>query len=100
MYLSSYRFSGDPDALAAAYDRLQTAFPAGTWGLRACIRDAEGILVLDACPTREVAEAFGESADFSAALASVGLPRPRIERLGEVHDLLVGPGLITPAPVS
>jgi hypothetical protein len=100
MYLAIYRFPGDAVVLAAAYDRLQDSFPHGPWGLRGCVVQDDGIVVVDACPTQAAFESFATSPQFHAALASVGLPRPQIEPLGEVHDLRVGPGLTTPVPSS
>lgn len=94
MYLSTYRFSGDPAALVTAYDRLQAGFEPGSWDLRACIRQDGGIVVVDACPNRAEFEAFSVSPQFRAALAAAGLPQPRVEPIGEVHDLCVGSGLV------
>jgi hypothetical protein len=90
MYLSTYRFAGDPTTLAAAYDCLQAIFTPDSFDLRACVLRPDGIVVVDACPTRADFESFSASRDFHAALDAVGLPRPRIEPLGDVHDLRVG----------
>lgn len=39
---------------------------------------------------RATFEAFHVSPEFRGALASAGLPRPRVEPLGEVHATTVG----------
>ncbi len=87
MYLGAYRFTGDPDALLAGYDRLMAAMAdqGASLLLHACVADGEGITVLDACPSREVFEGFSASAEFAGALAAAGLPSPVVDQLGEVH---------------
>jgi hypothetical protein len=84
MFLSMYRFDGDPDVLLAAFDRLHAMVP-DTSDLRVCVVRPNGILMLDTCPSREVFEIFSTSEGFARALADVGLPTPTIEPLGDVH---------------
>lgn len=84
MFLTAYRFDGDPATLAAAHDGLYARFPADSLDLHVCVVTDHGMLVLDACPSREVAEAFRRSPEFAAALAEAGLPTPRVESLGEI----------------
>ena len=84
MYLSAYHFEGDPDALVLAHDRLTAQFPPEALSAHLCIQTPRGILVLDGCPSRAVAEAFAESPDLASALAAAGLPTPRFEPLGEL----------------
>lgn len=84
MHLSAYHFAGDPDRLAAAHDVMTARFPAEALPLHVCVRTADGILVLDGCPTKADAEAFQQGAEFAEALAQAGLPSPRIESLGEI----------------
>ena len=67
MYLGSYEFDGDPAVLMPAYERLMERFPTGAMELHVCIRRADGITVLDACPSREVFDGFSASTVFCAA---------------------------------
>lgn len=90
MYLSLYCFDGDAEMLAAAHRRMiADHYPAQTLLLHALIRTGTGVAILDACPSREVHEAFAASAQFREALAVVGLPEPRIAALGDVEWLHV-----------
>lgn len=84
MHLSAYHFRGEPTRLAEAQDRMTARFPIEALPLHLCVRTADGILVLDACPTRADADAFHQSAEFADALAAAGLPTPRVESLGEI----------------
>ena len=95
MFLSAYHFGGEPAALATAHDRLCERFPPEPLDLHVCVLVEDGITVLDACPSREVFGAFSQSAGFRQALAEAGLPQPRLEPLGEVHDARVRHG-VTP----
>jgi hypothetical protein len=84
MYLSAYHFEGDPAALTAAHERMVAQFPPGALDLHLCVTSGTGIVVLDACPSREVAEAFQRGPEFAEAVSSAGLPAPRIESLGDI----------------
>ncbi len=95
MFLSAYHFDGEPAALAAAHDRLFAQFPPESLDLHVCVLIDGGITVFDACPSREVFASFSGSAEFGQALAAAGLPQPRLEPLGEVHDVRVRDG-VTP----
>jgi hypothetical protein len=85
MYLGTYDFDGDPDDLVARYDELLGKFPPEMVLLNVCIRRADGITIVDTCPTEADFRGFSTSAEFAAGLASVGLPTPRVHPLGEVH---------------
>jgi hypothetical protein len=84
MYLTAYHFEGDPPTLAAAHARMVELFPPGALDLHLCVTTGDGIVVFDACPSREVAEAFRASPEFLRAVESAGLPAPRAESVGEV----------------
>jgi hypothetical protein len=84
MYLTAYHFDGDPAALTAAHDRMVAHFPPGDRDLHLCVATDAGIVVLDTCPSREVALAFQRSPEFADAVASSGLPTPRIEPVGDI----------------
>src|SRR5204863_376507 len=57
---------------------------AGLLSVEAAVHD-DGILVLDACPSRAVFEQFSQSPQFRDAVATAGLPSPRVDLVGEVH---------------
>ena len=89
MYLSSYRFAGDPAELKAGYDRLAARFADVEFALHVCVVDAGGITVLDACPSEEAFQAFSTSPEWRAALTEAGLPAPAVQPLGHVRRLVV-----------
>ncbi len=86
MFLGAYHFAGHPDELVAAHDRLTAQFPPGAFDLHVCVARDDGIVVLDACPSREVFTDFAQSPEFLSAVAAAGLPTPRVEPLGDVHS--------------
>jgi hypothetical protein len=90
MFLSSYRFAGDPAELMTAYDRLAARFADVEFALHVCVVDAGGITVLDACPSEEAFRAFSTSPEWRAAYTEAGLPDPTIQPLGQVNRLSVG----------
>jgi hypothetical protein len=86
VFLGAYHFTGDPTELVAAHDRLAAQFPPGTFDLHVCVALDDGIVVFDACPSRDVFADFSRSPEFLAAVAAAGLPVPRVEPLGDVHS--------------
>ena len=90
MCLGSYRFTGDPATLLEGHARLMAEIPAESVELHVCIETADGILVLDTCPTQEVFEGFSTSEGFRAAVAAAGLPEAKVEQLGEVRSVVSG----------
>ena len=90
MYLTANHFEGDPAVLAAAHERMTAHFALGATDLHLCVTTGDGIVFFDGCPSREVAAAFQESAEFAHALASSGLPSPRTESIGEIVWSTVG----------
>lgn len=93
MFLSAYHYDGAAAPLLAAYDRLRAGFPSDAFLLHVCVVTATGITVFDACPSREVFQEFSQNADFRRRTADAGLPQPRIEPLGEVHDAVTRPSV-------
>ncbi len=85
MYLATYRFDGDPDALIEGYDRLMRTFPVDAILFHAAVVVEGGLLVVDACPSEAELNAFSTSPGFAAALAEAGLPDPVVEPLGAVY---------------
>jgi hypothetical protein len=88
MFMCAYHFTGDAPTLLEAYARLSAQYPADTLDLHVCLETDEGIVDYDTCPTREVFEHFSAGSTFRAAVASAGLPAPRVELLGEVRDVV------------
>ncbi len=93
MYLGSYRFDGDPDTLAAAYDTLMAGLPAGQLLWHICVRTESGLTVYDSCPDRREFVAFSTSPDVLGAMAAAGLPRPVVTEIGEIHRALAPGGI-------
>jgi hypothetical protein len=93
MFMGAYRFAGDPAELVPAYDRLMANMPADAISLHLCLVEDGGIVVLDACPTRDVFMEFSSSSGFAAAVAGAGLPVPSVEPMGEVHVARMGEGI-------
>ena len=85
MFLGAYHFDGDPAVLLDAYRRLMEGFPPEATDLHVCVERADGITVLDACPSHDVFAGFSTSPEFRSALAAAGLPDPRVEELGDVR---------------
>jgi len=85
MFLGLYNFKGDSDVLLEGYEKLLKMMPHENLHLQVCIRNEDGITLYDACPTREIFEAFSTSDDLHQALNGAGFPAPDIQRLGEVH---------------
>ena len=84
MYLSSYTFTGDTTDLIARYDRLFARYRDELL-LHVVVVEDDALVVYDACPDRETAEAFWSSPEWAAGLAEVGLAMPAITGLGEIH---------------
>jgi hypothetical protein len=85
MFLGSYRFTGNPIELAAAYDRLMTQFPDNQLLVQICVRTDEGLVVYDTCPSQADFHAFSTDPQVLAVMKEAGLPAPLIEGVGEVH---------------
>jgi hypothetical protein len=95
MYLSAYHFEGGPTELTAAYERLMSHLPTDNLLFQAFAVGETGVTVIDACPDKAAHEQFAASPEFRAALAEAGLPKPRIEVLGEVPYAYVQPSAVT-----
>ena len=76
MHASIWKFSGDPDDLLARYDALMSEIGVGNLRLHLCMRADDGILMLDAAPSKQAFEAFASSPAFRELLERHGLPHP------------------------
>jgi hypothetical protein len=88
MYLSRYRFDGDPTALEAAYRRLMTSLGTDSVELHVALVREDGLDLYDACPDRATFERFHISEEFLAALESAGLPHPTVTGLGDIVNVI------------
>ena len=75
MHASIWKFTGDPDELLERYEAMLADIPAANMRLHLCLRAADGIVLVDTCPTREVFRDFS-SGPFPALRARHGLPDP------------------------
>jgi hypothetical protein len=89
MHGSIWRFAGDPDELLRRYDAMVAEIPPANLRLHLCLRAADGIVLVDTCPSREVYEAFSTGREFRGLRERHGLPEP--ERLDDlpVHAAFV-----------
>ena len=76
MHASLWKFAGDPDDLLLRYDAMMGEIGAGNLRLHLCLRADDGILMLDAAPSREAFEAFAASDGFRELRERYGLPEP------------------------
>ncbi len=76
MHCSIWTYRGDPDDLAARYQRMVAEIPADNMQFSACARTDDGIVIFDTCPSREVYEQVAASAGLRALLTRHGLEAP------------------------
>ena len=95
MFLGAFHFNGDLDTIVRGYARLLETYRPDNLLLHVAIDRPNGITVYDACPSRADFEAFTGREGFRAAVASAGLPFPRIETLGELRTTRVLEGVAT-----
>jgi hypothetical protein len=76
MHGSIWRFAGDPDELLRGYDAMVAEIPPANMRVHLCLRAADGIVLVDTCPSREVFEAFSASEEFRGLRLRHGLPDP------------------------
>ncbi len=76
MHASIWRFAGDPDELLRRYDAMLEEIPHARMRLHICLRAADGIVLVDTCPTKNVFESFAHGDDFRALPERHGFPEP------------------------
>ena len=76
MHAAISHLSGDPGELLSRYDAMREEIPAEAFALHLCLRAADGIIVVDTCPTRADYEAFYTGQAFAGMCAKHGLPLP------------------------
>ena len=76
MHASIWKFTGDPDELLQRYDTMVEEIPRARMRLHICLRAADGIVLVDTCPTKEIFESFAQGGDFRALRERHGFPEP------------------------
>ena len=74
VYASIWKFEGDPDRLAAAYEAFAAELPEPE--LQLALRAPDGLVVVDTCPTRDDFVAFTSNPSVYAGLRRHGLGLP------------------------
>jgi hypothetical protein len=74
MYASIWKFEGDPEQLAAAYEAFRAELPAAR--LQLALRAPDGLVVVDTCPARDAFVAFTSDPVVHARLLHHGLGFP------------------------
>ena len=87
MHSAIWKFKGDPDDLLPRYDAM-AAEVGHVMRLHLCLRAADGIVVIDTCPSREAFEQF-TGTTFPALRARHGLPDPEAAEDHPVHAAYV-----------
>ena len=89
MHASIWKFTGDPDGLLQRYDAMLEEIPHARMRLHPCLRAADGIVLVDTCPTKEAFEAFASGDDFRALRERHRLPEPRELKGFPVHRAFI-----------
>jgi hypothetical protein len=76
VHASITHFPGDPDALVSRYDALLAEVPLDALPAHLCLRAADGIVVVDTCPSEEAFRSFHLGETFRAMRERHGLPEP------------------------
>ena len=94
MHASLWWFRGDPDELLRHYDAMLAEIPRAVMRLHLCLRQPDGIVIVDTCPTRDAFESFSNGA-FADLRRQHGLPEPE-----RVEDAPVALALVDGEPRS
>jgi hypothetical protein len=89
MHASIWKFTGDPGALAAAYDAMLAEIPLENMRLHICLSAPDGILMIDTCPSKDAFHGFVGAGWFQDLCARHGLPEPDAVDDYPVHLALV-----------
>jgi hypothetical protein len=74
MHGAIWRFNGDPDDLLERYDAMLADLPLEQVRLHIAMRTADGLLVVDTCPTEEAFRSVIGGEWFAELRAKHGLP--------------------------
>lgn len=91
MHGSIWHISGDADDLPPRYDGILAELPESDVTLHLCFRAADGLVIVDTCPSEEAFRSFITGEWFGELLARHDLPYP--DRLNDfpVH-MAIGAG--------
>ena len=79
MHASIWRFRGDPDDLLPRYDAMAAEISESSFLFHACLAAADGLVVVDTCPSQEAFREFVDAEWFQEMLTRHGLPAPEVE---------------------
>jgi hypothetical protein len=77
MHGSIWHFKGEPDELVRSYEGMIGEIPAANMRLHMCLRAADGIVIVDTCPSKEVFDDFFAGPGFADLCRRNGLPEPK-----------------------
>ena len=89
MHGSIWKFTGDPDELAARYDAMVAEMPTDEFFAHLCLRAPDGIVIVDTCPSREAFKAFAAGDGFRDLRRRHGVPDPTALHDYPVHVAFV-----------
>jgi hypothetical protein len=90
VHASIWKFTGDPDDLLARYDAMMAEAGAANLRLHVCLRAADGMLMLDASPSKEAFEALAHGDAFRELRERHGVPEPAEISDYPVHAAFAG----------
>ena len=89
MHASIWKFDGDPDELLRRYDAMLEEIPRARMCLHICLHAADGIVLIDTCPTKDDFESFADGDDFRAQRERHGFPEPQRLEDFPVHRVFI-----------
>jgi hypothetical protein len=93
MNINEYTFTGDPQALLAAWERATAGFGKEEYVLNVVSVREDGITVLDVCPTEEDFQGWINGDDWRRIKAELG-GEVVVTRLGEVRAAVAQEGVL------
>jgi hypothetical protein len=96
---SIWSFAGDPDHLLASYDAMLADIPVARMRLHLCLNAADGIVIVDTCPSREDFAVFAAE-HFPPLRRRYDLPEPRRMDDFPVHAAFVNGERIYAAAIT
>ena len=88
MHASIWKFAGNPVELLRHYDAMIEEIPRARMRLHLCLR-ADGIALVDICPTKDDFESFADGDDFRAQRERHGFPEPQRLEDFPVHRVFI-----------
>jgi hypothetical protein len=84
VHASIWKFTGAPDELLRRYDAIVDEVGLEAMRFHMCLRSADGIVLVDTCPSAEALHAFATDT-FPALCRRHGLPAPDVVEDFSVH---------------